>query len=146
MGKINSYKDLEVWNLSMDLAKVIHVLLKNFPKEELYALNSQIRRSAISVPSNIAEGFGRDSLNDYCHFLQIARGSLFELETQVQLAASFQYISDTDKNTVSAQCQVIGRKLNNLISKLKDSVKNKSNQNETPNTQPPTPNTKNKEI
>ena len=76
---IKSYRDLVVWQKSMELVTDMYTITKVFPKEELYALTSQIRRSAVSVPSNIAEGYGRNSTQDYVRFLQIACGSLYEL-------------------------------------------------------------------
>jgi len=85
-GRRNSYRDLLVWQKSMILAKEVYLLSGNFPKEEMYGLTSQIRRSAISVPSNIAEGRGRGGDREFVRFLQIALGSLYELQTQMELA------------------------------------------------------------
>lgn len=76
------YTDLEVWKESRKLANHIYELTKSFPKEELYGITNQIRRCAVSVPSNIAEGCGRQTAKDTIHFLHISRGSLYELETQ----------------------------------------------------------------
>lgn len=82
-----------VWQKSMDLVTELYKMKQNFPATEVYALTSQIRRSAISIPSNIAEGYGRNSTNDYKRFLQIAVGSLFELQTQIEIALNLNYIS-----------------------------------------------------
>jgi four helix bundle protein len=77
----------------MDLVTEVYKMTQSFPTSELYALTSQVRRSAVSIPSNIAEGYGRNSTNDYKRFLQIAVGSLFELQTQVEIAHNLNYIS-----------------------------------------------------
>lgn len=86
MSNVNSYKDLLVWQKAMVIVDEVYRLAKDFPREEMYALADQVRRSSVSIPSNIAEGWGRDSSQSYKHFLRIARGSLFELETQVEIA------------------------------------------------------------
>jgi four helix bundle protein len=83
---ISSYRDLEVWQFSMQLAKEIYSITREFPKEELYGLTSQNRRASVSVPANIAEGYGRDNAGDYARFLQIAQGSLKEVETLLLLS------------------------------------------------------------
>ncbi len=93
MGNINSYRDLIVWQKSMRLVTDIYSATKSFPSEELYGLTSQVRRCAVSIPSNIAEGYGRNSTGDYKRFLQIAAGSLFELQTQVEIATNLGYVS-----------------------------------------------------
>jgi len=79
---IKSYRDLFVWQKAMELVTAVYTITKDFPKEELYGLTAQIRRSAVSVPSNIAEGYGRKSTLEYIRLLQIACGSLYELQTQ----------------------------------------------------------------
>ena len=90
----NSYRDLVVWQKSMELTKKIYTITKDFPKEEVYGLTSQIRRSAVSIPSNIAEGKGRNSDKEFVRFLQISLGSLYELQIQFELALSFNYVSN----------------------------------------------------
>jgi four helix bundle protein len=92
--KINSYRDLVVWQKAMDLASEVHVLSKAFPKEEIYGLTSQMRRAAISVPSNIAEGQARRSTAEFLNFLSIAQGSLAEVDTQIMLAHRFHYATE----------------------------------------------------
>ncbi|MDP1663006.1 MAG: four helix bundle protein [Phycisphaerales bacterium] len=84
--KIESYRDLRVWQAAFALSVEVYQLTAVFPKSEQFALTSQLRRSSISVPSNIAEGYGRGSRADYLRFLKIARGSLYEMETQLRLA------------------------------------------------------------
>ena len=95
-GRRNSYRDLIVWQKSMDLAKQIYFITKDFPKEEVYGLTSQIRRCAVSIPSNIAEGKGRGGDKEFVRFLQISLGSLYELQTQIELAKEFGFIQNGD--------------------------------------------------
>jgi four helix bundle protein len=93
METLKSYLDLDVWKKSRNLTKEVYVLTKSFPKEELYGLTNQIRRSAVSVTSNIAEGSGRQTAKDTIQFLYIARGSLYELETQLFIASDLEYLN-----------------------------------------------------
>ena len=86
------YEELVAWQKAMLLAKMVYVLQKQLPKEETFGLGDQIRRAAVSIPSNIAEGFGRESPNEFKRFLSIARGSLYEMKTQLQLADSLGYL------------------------------------------------------
>jgi len=86
MNKIKTHKDLDVWKKSMTLAKEVYKLTKSFPKEEIYGLASQMRRAAVSIPSNIAEGAGRNSDKEFIQFLYVSLGSLAELETQLLLS------------------------------------------------------------
>ncbi len=90
------YKNLKIWEKGMALVKLIYQLTKKFPKEEIYGLTSQIRRSGISIPSNIAEGSQRGSDKDFANFILIAKGSLAELETQIILAEDFNYIQNNE--------------------------------------------------
>ncbi len=92
--KIHNFKELQVWQKGMDLAVFAYQLTGYFPKEEKYGLISQIQRCAVSIPSNIAEGSGRVSNKEFQHFISIAMGSSFELETQVILAFRFKYINE----------------------------------------------------
>lgn len=89
---VKRYEDLVVWQKAMLLAKRVYCIQKQLPKEEIYGLGDQIRRAVVSIPSNIAEGFGRDTDKEFKHFLSIARGALFETKTQLQLAESFGYL------------------------------------------------------
>jgi len=91
--KINNFKELQVWQKAMDLAVFTYMLTGYFPKEEKYGLISQIQRCTVSIPSNIAEGSGRVSKKEFQHFISISMGSSFELETQMILAARFNYIT-----------------------------------------------------
>lgn len=118
MEKVSSYKDLIVWQKSILLIKHIYILLRSFPEEEKFGLTSQIRRSAISIPSNIAEGFGRGTTKSFLQFLYISRGSLFELETQLHIAKELDIY--TENQSVNHLISEIGKMLNSLITKLKD--------------------------
>ena len=93
MGRISGYKDLNVWKKSMQLVVELYSMTSHFPKEELYGWTSQILRSAVSIPSNIAEGAARQTEKEFCHFLYVAMGSLAELETQLLIAQNLGYIS-----------------------------------------------------
>ena len=91
---MTAYKNLEAWKKAMKLVSEIYLITKEFPKEELYALTSQIKRAAVSIAANIAEGIGRNYKKDTIQFLHIARGSVYELETLIQVALNVQLISD----------------------------------------------------
>lgn len=93
---MSNHKDLDVWKLSIDFVSEIYKITKTFPKEEIYGLTNQIRRSAVSVPSNIAEGSARQSDKEFIQFLYIAMGSLVEVETQLIIAQNLSYIDDID--------------------------------------------------
>ncbi|MGE5801149.1 MAG: four helix bundle protein [Gemmatimonadota bacterium] len=116
---IRSYRDLRVWEDSMDLVVEIYRTTSKFPKEERYALVDQLRRAAVSVPSNIAEGHGRSRTGDYLRFLSVAVGSLHELETQVQIARRLDYLSDDVQKKLLNACAGIGRMLGALIQALR---------------------------
>ena len=94
MNSIQSNRDLIVWQKSMDLVTLIYKIAKYFPDEEKFGLSSQIKRSAISIPSNIAEGYGRNYRKDYSRFLQIARGSLFECQTQLEIGVNLSFTKE----------------------------------------------------
>ena len=116
---MNDYKELIVWQKAMDLTVEIYKLVKLLPKEETYALSDQMRRAVISIPSNIAEGFGRNSTREYIQFLSIARGSCFELETQLQACEHIKYLSEKDVNFSFNLLNEISRMLSAMINKLK---------------------------
>src|SRR5260370_41920494 len=90
--KVKKYSELIVWQKAMDLTEEVYTETQHFPKEEIYGLTSQLRRAAVSVPSNIAEGQGRKSTSEFLHYLSIAYGSLMEVETQILIAARLAYI------------------------------------------------------
>ena len=112
--KIEDYKDLIVWQRSMELAEEVYQLVKKLPKEELFALSDQIRRAVISIPSNIAEGYERNSTKEYIHFLSIAKGSKAELETQLLLCTKIHYLNNSDIEKSISLIQEIGKMINSL--------------------------------
>lgn len=117
--QIKSFRDLVVWQKAMDLVELIYHYSGRFPAEERYALTSQIRRAAVSVPSNIAEGYGRRSTADYIRFLQISKGSLNELQTQLELVCRLGFIGKDDVNGVFELCVEIEKMLVVLIARLR---------------------------
>lgn len=119
--KVLSYKDLVAWQKSMVLVTEVYKASQKFPKEELFGLMSQIRRAAVSVPSNIAEGHARSSKKEFQYFLSNARGSLAELETQLTIAYQLAYINEITINQLLDQLWEVGRILNGLLSSLKRS-------------------------
>lgn len=110
-----SYRDLRVWQTSMRLVVSIYTATQDFPKSELYGLVNQMRRAAVSIPSNIAEGKGRLTDRDRAHFFSQARGSLLELETQILIAEQLKYISGPEANALVQVSAQAGRMLNALI-------------------------------
>jgi four helix bundle protein len=119
----NGFRDLLVWQKSMQLAVEIYRLTKDFPGEEIYGLTSQIRRSAISVPSNIAEGHGRLSAGEFRQFLGIARGSTYELQTQLEIAKSLDLASAGRIEASSQLSQEVGKMIHGLLESMKSSSK-----------------------
>ena len=114
------YKDLVVWQKAMDLTTEIYRLTKKLPKDELYGLTNQLRRAAVSIPSNIAEGNGRASTGDYLRFLIIARDSNAEVETQLLLCVRLNYLAQEDIEISMSLLNEIERMLNSMITKLRD--------------------------
>ena len=112
---MEDYRNLVVWQKSMDLVKQVYALTRLLPKEEIFALSNQIRRAVVSIPSNIAEGYGRHSRNDYLRFLNIARGSKNEVETQLQICLMLDYLKPEDIAETQAICTEVGKMLNSLI-------------------------------
>ena len=112
------YRDLIAWQKAMELVKGIYPVTRRFPDDEKFGLTSQLRRAAVSVPSNIAEGQGRLTSGEFRQFLGHARGSLFEAETQLILATDFGYIAGSDADLLLNQSAEISRVLNGLIQSL----------------------------
>lgn len=110
------YRDMIVWQKSMDLVDEVYRLTRHLPKEEMLALAGQMRRAAISIPSNIAEGHGRQTIREFKHFLSIAKGSVAEVETQIMIGTRQNYFSDTDAEHALRLCDEIGKMLTKLIS------------------------------
>ena len=115
---IQSYRDLKVWQMAMDLAEQCYKLTRQFPRDELYGMTSQVRRSAASVAANVAEGHGRNSRGEYIQFLRVAQGSLKELETHLILAARVGLVSDSLIAQALGQSESLGKMLRALIRSL----------------------------
>jgi len=123
MEKIKSFKDLQVWKVSMDLVTEIYKKTDKFPKSEIYGLTNQIRRSSISIPSNIAEGCGRKTSKEYLYFLYVSKGSLSELETQIEISRRLGFLSDKENESVHQKIKYLNSMLVNLIHTLASSHK-----------------------
>ena len=120
MGSIASYRDLDVWQKAMDLVTACYEAAGRFPRKEEFGLGSQIRRAAVSIPSNIAEGHGRSSTGEYLHHLAIAHGSLMELETQLEIAHRLGYLTPTELREKLELAGELGRMMHGLIRRLKE--------------------------
>ena len=115
---IKDYKDLTSWQKGMKLAEEVYRLTKQLPKTETYGLMDQLRRAAVSVPSNIAEGYGRESTTEYARYLKIARGSLYEIETQLYLCEALEYLDHTAVAQALSLSAEIGKMLNTMLRRL----------------------------
>ena len=112
--KTGSYRDLVVWQKSIDLCTTTYALTKKYPRDELFALTSQTRRAAVSIPANIAEGYGRNTKKEFAHFLSISQGSLTELETLLTIAKNLSYCTSEDCSTIDKLANEVGRMLYSL--------------------------------
>ena len=138
MGK--SFRDLDVWHLGVELAETVYRITARFPKSELFGLSSQMRRAAVSIPSNIAEAEGHaHSTREFLHFLAISRGSLAELETQLELAIRLDY-ADSDLHAARTQSDLLGKKLNRLQTTIRSQLPMANRQLPTANRQLPAAN------
>ncbi len=117
--KIESFRDLEIWQRSIRLVKRIYTVTKGFPRDERYGLISQMRRSAVSVPSNMAEGFARRHDREYRQFLFVALGSFAELPTQVMISRMLDYLDESATNEIQDEIEQLSKMTRSLISKLK---------------------------
>jgi len=118
MATVKSYRELIAWQKAMDLVVGVYEGTKAFPREELYGLTSQLRRAAVSIPSNIAEGQGRRSSKEFIRFLSIAYGSLQETETQIILATRLGYLESAQEAQLLEQCAEVGKLINGLTNAL----------------------------
>ena len=124
MGEvIRSYRDLVVWQKAMSLVELVYRIAKSFPDDERFALVSQLKRASVSVPSNIAEGYGRHSTSDYIRFLQIALGSLYEIETQLELSVRLKFILSDEVKEALDLCSEIEKMLVALVLTLRTKIK-----------------------
>ena len=115
---VRNYRDLVAWQKAMDLVTLIYNVTQDWPKTEIYGLTNQIRRAAVSIPSNIAEGQGRAATKEFAHHLSIARGSLLEVETQLLIAQRLGYISPEVSERILNHSAEVGRLLNGLYRSL----------------------------
>ncbi len=115
---MKSFRDLQIWQRGLDLSILIYCRTVNFPKDEQFGLTSQLRRASTSVPLNIAEGWGRGSNKSFANFLKIARGSLFEVETILEICFRLNYINNETINTLRNEIEQIGKMINSFIKKL----------------------------
>ena len=115
---INSFRDLRVWQIGMDLVEIVYELTGRFPPHETYGLGSQMRRAAVSIPSNIAEGHTRQHRNEYLNHLSIAQASLAELDTQLEIALRLKYFSEKDTGQIREAVDSLGKQLHTLRSAL----------------------------
>ena len=120
MSGVKSYKELLIWQKGIKIVILVYKLTRGFPKEEIYALTSQVKRASVSIPSNIAEGFGRQTDKSFNHFLNIARGSLNEIETQLIIAKELEFISDENLlNEIFYLIEEEGKMINAFSKNLK---------------------------
>jgi four helix bundle protein len=120
-ARTRHYRDLLVWQKAMELARAIYRETEAFPKTEMYGLQSQMRRAAVSVPSNIAEGHGRSNDGHFRQFLATSRGSLFELQTQMELSADLKFLDAARTTALMEQCEEVARLINGLLAALESS-------------------------
>ncbi|MGB1314495.1 MAG: four helix bundle protein [Chitinophagales bacterium] len=116
---MRNFKKFEIWKQGIEIVKMIYIIAKQLPKEEMFGLRSQITRAAVSVPSNIAEGAGRNTDKDFKRFLEIALGSLFEIETQLILIKELELIENLEVKEIFALIEKEGKQINSFINKLK---------------------------
>jgi len=119
---MKTFRELVVWQKAVVLVTDVYSISAKFPKEEIYGLTNQIRRAAVSIPSNIAEGFGRNSKKEFKHFLQIAIGSLFEMQTQFEIAKNLKLFTEVEYNKLFEASREIEAMLASLIRKLKKEI------------------------
>ena len=115
---LDGYQDLVVWKKSMQLVKIVYQLVKQLPKEEMYSLSDQMRRAAVSIPSNIAEGHERQSTKEYIQFLSIAKGSKAELQTQLLICVEIGYLTKADVKDAIELTREVSKMLSALMQKL----------------------------
>jgi len=116
---VESYRDLQVWQRGMKLVEQVYTLTEPFPASEKYELTSQLRRAAVSVPSNIAEGWGHSSQKQYTHFLELARSSLFEVETQILIANRLGYVDADERDRILSETDSESKMLLSLMRSLR---------------------------
>ena len=123
---VSRFRELKAWQLGMDLAERVYLITDPFPKSEIYGLTSQIRRCAVSIPSNLAEGHGRTSAKEFLQFIAISFGSICELETQILLSHRLKYINSQDSVTVLALLIETSKTIHGLQKAIKERTEGKS--------------------
>ncbi len=118
---MNTFRDLQVWQKSMDMSVQVYEVTSDFPKKEEFGLTSQLRRSAVSIPSNIAEGYGRNHTKDFMRFLQIAQGSVYECQTQLEISFRVRFIQESVFREMDSEYEIIAKMLSSLIRRLSNS-------------------------
>ncbi|MBS3087567.1 four helix bundle protein [Candidatus Pacearchaeota archaeon] len=108
---MRDYRKLQIWNIGREVAKEVYIITKGFPKDELYGITSQMRRAAVSIPSNIAEGCGRDSVKEFVQFLRISLGSVRELETQFYISSDIEYVDEMKFDLVMKKLDEASKKI-----------------------------------
>ena len=119
---METHKDLRVWQLSIEFATHVYKLTSAYPRDEIFGIVSQLRRAAVSVPSNIAEGYARGSNREKLHFLRISSGSMSEIETQLLLSLNFGYISEKECEEITTELTSLWKQINALISAIKKTI------------------------
>jgi four helix bundle protein len=114
MGKVGHFRELRVWQRGMDIVEAVYRVTGGLPKSELYGLTGQVRRAAVSVPSNIAEGHTRESTKEYLNYISMAQGSLAEVQTQLEIALRLGYLAASELSPVLEQSTVLGKQLHAL--------------------------------
>lgn len=120
---MRNFRNYEIWQCAVDVAVSVSSLCDGFPKYELFALGDQLRRASVSISSNIAEGASRTSVAEFAHYLEISIGSAFEVETQLLIALKRNYITTEDYDGLIEKLQILERKINTFISKLRSSLR-----------------------
>jgi four helix bundle protein len=116
---MRNFRELEIWKKSIQFVKLIYLSTDFFPKRELYGLTSQLRRAAVSIPSNIAEGSSRNSEKEFIRFLEITMGSSFEMETQLIIAKEINFLTDEKYSELHSDLEIIQKQINQLIKKIR---------------------------
>lgn len=124
MSEIKTFKDLLIWQKGIEIVVLVYKIIADIPENEIYALSGQIKRCAVSIPSNIAEGYGRQSTQSYIHFIKIARGSLYELETQLIIAEKLKFFkSDNLITEIMLLITEENKMINSFLNKLESNNK-----------------------
>ena len=121
-NRINSYKELIVWQKSIELVTEVYSLTRNFPSEEKFGIVTQLNRAIVSVPSNIAEGWGRESSKNYLQFLRTSRGSLMEVETLILISKNLCYINEKEFEKITIGIEEVGKILQGLIKSVQQKI------------------------